>query len=72
MNPFTYLCGSMGIAASIDKKNISDLSFINKLYYEKYNTALDPNWLGRFIGFTEGDGYLGVNDNVPVFVLTQK
>ncbi len=65
-----------GIAAkiSLDKNNISDLSFIkfNKLYSKKYNTTLDPNWLGWFIGFSEGDGYLGINENVPVFVLTQK
>lgn len=66
----------MGIAAkkAFDGNNISDLSFVkfNKLYYEKYNTTLDPNWLGWFIGFAEGDGYLGINENIPVFVLTQK
>lgn len=67
----------MGIAAksvaSYDN-NISDLSFVkfNKLYSKKYNTTLDPNWLGWFIGFAEGDGYLGTNDNIAVFVLTQK
>jgi hypothetical protein len=37
----------MGIAAkkAFDGNNISDLSFVkfNKLYYEKYNTTLDPN-----------------------------
>lgn len=53
---------------------ISDLSFINfnKLYSQKFNTTLDPNWLGWFVGFSEGDGYLGINENRPVFVLTQK
>lgn len=67
----------MGIAAksvvSYDN-NIYDLSFVkfNKLYSNKYNTTLDPNWLGWFIGFAEGDGYLGTNDNIAVFVLTQK
>lgn len=66
----------MGIAAknASDGYNISDLSFVkfNKLYFNKYNTTLDPNWLGWFIGFAEGDGYLGINENIPVFVLTQK
>ena len=66
----------MGIAAkkAYDDNNISDLSFVkfNKLYYKKYNTTLDPNWLGWFIGFAEGDGYLGINENIAVFVLTQK
>ncbi len=65
-----------GIAAknAYDGNNISDLSFVkfNKLYYKKYNTTLDPNWLGWFIGFAEGDGYLGINENIAVFVLTQK
>ena len=28
--------------------------------------------MGWFIGFAEGDGYLGTNDNIAVFVLTQK
>ena len=66
----------MGIAAkkAYDDNNISDLSFVkfNKLYYKKYNTTLDPNWLGWFIGFAEGDGYLGINEYIAVFVLTQK
>lgn len=65
----------MGIAAEAkNDKFIYDLSFIkfNKFYSEKYNTTLDPDWLGWFIGFSEGDGYLGVNENRPVFVLTQK
>lgn len=67
----------MGIAAkknAFDGNNISDLSFVkfNKLYSIKYNTTLDPSWLGWFVGFAEGDGYLGINDNIPVFVLTQK
>jgi len=66
----------MGIAADniSDGNNISNLSFVkfNKLYSEKYNTTLDPNWLGWFVGFAEGDGYLGINEKIPVFVLTQK
>ena len=67
----------MGIAAkknAFDDNNISYLSFVkfNKLYSKKYNTTLDPDWLGWFVGFAEGDGYLGINDNIPVFVLTQK
>jgi hypothetical protein len=37
----------MGIAAknASDGYNISDLSFVkfNKLYFNKYNTTLDPN-----------------------------
>lgn len=28
--------------------------------------------MGWFIGFAEGDGYLGINEGRPVFVLTQK
>jgi len=50
------------------------LSFnkFNTLYNNKYNTTLDPNWLGWFVGFAEGDGYLGINGDIPVFVLTQK
>ena len=50
------------------------LSFdkFNTLYKDKYNTTLDPHWLGWLVGFTEGDGYLGVNEGRPVFVLTQK
>ena len=65
-----------GIAAknAFAGNNISDLSFVkfNKLYSKKYNTTLDPDWLGWFVGLAEGDGYLGINDNIPVFVLTQK
>lgn len=56
--------------------NIYDLSFVefNKLYFKKYNTTLDPKnlFFGWFIGFAEGDGYLGINDKIPTFVLTQK
>ena len=57
-----------------EDKNISELSFdkFNKLYFKKFNTRLDPNWLGWFVGFAEGDGYLGINENISVFVLTQK
>ena len=59
---------------SCKDKNIYDLSFdiFNKLYFENFKTTLDPNWLGWFTGFAEGDGYLGINGNIPVFVLTQK
>lgn len=42
------------------------------MYKNKYNTTLDPCWLGWFVGFAEGDGYLGINKGKPVFVLTQK
>ena len=67
---------SMGTATDVtcENDNISDLSFdkFNKLYFEKFNTTLDSNWLGWFVGFAEGDGYLGINGNIPVFVLTQK
>lgn len=61
-------------ADKASNENISDLSFVefNKLYSKKYNTTVDPNWLGWFIGFAEGDGYLGINDKIPTFVLTQK
>lgn len=65
----------MGTAAEAKNDDfISDLSFIkfNKLYSKKFNTTLDPNWLGWFVGFSEGDGYLGINENRPVFVLTEK
>lgn len=60
--------------AICENDNVSDLSFdeFNKLYFEKFNTTLDPNWLGWFVGFTEGDGWIGINENIPVFVLTQK
>ena len=65
-----------GIAADVTRENdnISDLSFdkFNKLYFEKFNTHLDPNWLGWFVGFAEGDGYLVINENILAFVLTQK
>lgn len=52
-------------------KNLSSynsLSFdkFNTLYKGKYNTTLDPNWLGWFVGFAEGDGYLGINEGRPV------
>lgn len=42
------------------------------MYKNKYNTTQDPNWLGWFVGFSEGDGYFGINEGKPVFVLTQK
>lgn len=65
-----------GNAADVtcENDNISDLSFdkFNKLYFDKFNATLDPNWLGWFVGFAEGDGYLGINENISVFVLTQK
>lgn len=64
----------LGMDDTCEDKNIYDLSFdkFNKLYSEKFNTTLDPNWLAWFVGFAEGDGYLGINENIPVFVLTQK
>lgn len=74
--PYLSLHHLRVIAADVTCENdkISDLSFdkFNKLYFEKFNTRLDPNWLGWFVGFAEGDGYLGINENTPVFVLTQK
>lgn len=49
------------------------LSFdkFNGLYKKKYNTTIDPNWLGWFVGFAEGDGYIGAGKSLS-FVLTQK
>ena len=62
-----------GVSAnrSLSSQTLSFNKF-NTLYKNKYNTTLDPDWLGWFVGFAEGDGYLGVNENVSVFVLTQK
>jgi len=56
---------------------INTLSFdkFNALYKDKYNTTLVaelPHWLGWFVCFAEGDGYFGINEGKPVFVLTQK
>lgn len=73
----------IAIDATCEEDNISDLSFdeFNKLYFPslsniagggKFNTHLDPNWLGWFVGFVEEDGYLGINENRLVFVLIQK
>lgn len=68
-----------GISSNVKlvNKNLSfynTLSFdkFNTLYNNKYNTTLDPNWLGWLVGFSEGDGYLGINEDILVFVLTQK
>lgn len=68
-----------GISSNVKlvNKNLSSyntLSFdkFNTLYNNKYNTTLDPNWLGWLVGFSEGDGYLGINEDILVFVLTQK
>lgn len=67
-----------GIASGGSKvKNLSSsqtLSFnkFNTLYKNKYNTTLDPDWLGWFVGFAEGDGFIGTNEGISVFVLTQK
>lgn len=62
-----------GVSAnrSLSSQTLSFNKF-NTLYKNKYNTTLDPDWLGWFVGFAEGDGYLGVNENISVFVLTQK
>nr|QCW06897.1 hypothetical protein [Drechslerella brochopaga] len=52
-----------------------NLSFdvFNELYHKKYNSKIDPNWLGWFVGFSEGDGYLGKKgDSGLTFVITQK
>lgn len=57
---------------SSDKINTLSFDKFNTLYKNKYNTTLDPNWLGWFVGFSEGDGYFGINEGKPVFVLTQK
>jgi len=59
---------------TLSSDEINKLSFdkFNTLYKNKYNTTLDPNWLGWFVGFSEGDGYLGINEGRLVFVLTQK
>lgn len=70
----------LGIASyeAIAKKKLASqtLSFneFNTLYKQKYNTTLEnsPEWLGWFVGFAEGDGYLGINKDIIVFVLTQK
>lgn len=68
-----------GISSNVNLVNkklpsYNTLSFdkFNTLYKDKYNTTFDPNWLGWFVGFAEGDGYLGINEGKPVFVLTQK
>lgn len=57
-----------------NKINNQKLSFdvFNKLYQKKYNSEIDPNWLGWFVGFTEGDGYMGKDNSGLVFVITQK
>lgn len=67
-----------GISSGGSKvKNLSSsqsLSFnkFNTAYKNKYNTTLDPDWLGWFLGFAEGDGHIGINGDIAVFVLTQK
>lgn len=69
----------LGISSNVklvskDLLTYNTLSFnkFNTIYRDRYNTTLDPNWLGWFIGFAEGDGYLGINEGRAVFVLTQK
>ena len=69
----------LGISSNVklvskDLLTYNTLSFnkFNTIYRDIYNTTLDPNWLGWFIGFAEGDGYLGINEGRAVFVLTQK
>lgn len=50
------------------------LSFkkFNTLYKEKYKDTIESSWLEWFIGFSEGDGYLGTTPGKLMFVLTQK
>lgn len=48
------------------------LTKFNTLYEEKYKATLEPSWLEWFIGFSEGDGYLGTFNDKLMFVLTQK
>ena len=69
-----YITLSFDTFNTLSCDNIKTLSFnkFNTLYKDKYNTTLDPNWLGWLVGFAEGDGYLGINEGRPVFVLTQK
>lgn len=69
----------LGISSNVklvskDLLTYNTLSFnkFNTIYRDRYNTTLDPNWLGWFIGFAEGDGYLDINEGRAVFVLTQK
>jgi len=71
---FLYTTLSFNTFNTLSSDNDKMLSFykFNTLYKDKYNTTLDPHWLGWLVGFTEGDGYLGVNEGRPVFVLTQK
>jgi hypothetical protein len=53
-------------------ETIRETSFNYDLYYKKYSKDIDSEWLTWFIGFAEGDGYLGVYNNRPSFTLTQK
>jgi len=48
------------------------LEKFNTLYEKEYKANINPNWLEWFIGFSEGDGYLGTTDGKLIFVLTQK
>lgn len=48
------------------------LDKFNTLYKKKHQDTLDKDWLIWFIGFSEGDGHLGVNGNSGIFILTQK
>lgn len=47
-------------------------SFNFDLFFRNYSNDIDSNWLTWFIGFTEGDGFIGAYNNKQRFVITQK
>lgn len=49
-----------------------ETSFNFDLFFSKYQSDISYNWLVWFIGFTEGDGYIGAYNNRLTFVITQK
>lgn len=72
LSPYTALLFHDFNTLAFGKINTLSFDKFNALYKDKYNTTLDSHWLGWFLGFAEGDGYLGINEGRPVFVLTQK
>jgi len=62
LNNYTQPAGNLNFntSSSETKRN---MSFNFDLYFKLFKNDIDPNWLTWFIGFTEGDGYIGAYNN---------
>lgn len=77
LNNYTQPAGNLTEYSSTSPSETTrETSFNFDLFFYSYGgpsgSDIDSNWLAWFIGFTEGDGYLGTFNNRLTFVIVQK